>query len=333
MTLTPRENYLRVLRGEIPEYLPSFFDKFMDPVGDFDMLYPCRTPDGPKYSPWGVKFVGGPENDYGALPEPGNFILKDITKWRDVIKNPDMTGFDWERYFADPEVGGNKDRKQFAIGTSGGDYFQTLVSFMGFEGALMAMYEEPDEVYELFDYISQYIMLVVKNAIYYCKPEIYLLADDIAAERAPFVSVDMYRRLLEPFYKRHCDLALENNMLIDHHNCGKSGVFIPDWLEMGISSWNPAQTCNDLVTIKKEYGDRLTMQGCWDNTGYISSLEASDEELEEALYKYVDTFAPGGHFIFLAIIHGNREDERFKRKMGLIKNFYESYARDWYKTH
>lgn len=330
--ITARENYLRILRGEIPEYLPTMMEPCKEGAKDH-LLTPIAAPDGPVYSPWGVRFVGSPDNNFGAMPEPGFIILDDITRWRDVIRNPDMSGFDWEAHYRDPEVFGEKDRVNKVIMTGGGDYFQTLVSFMGFENALLAMYEEPEEVMALFDYLSEYFLLVVKNAIYYTKPDVYMLADDTAAQQAPFFSPSMYRELLEPFYRRHTELALDAGMLIDHHNCGRCEDFIGEWLDMGICSWNPAQTCNDLKGIKEKYGDRLTMQGCWDNTGYISSLECSDEELTEALYDYVDTFAPGGRFVFMAGLHGERNDERFMRKQKLIDDFYRDYAKDWYKTH
>ena len=36
------------------------------------------------------------ETGYASIPEPGNFILDDITKWRDVIKAPEVPDVDWE---------------------------------------------------------------------------------------------------------------------------------------------------------------------------------------------------------------------------------------------
>jgi hypothetical protein len=94
---TPKENYLRLLCGEIPEYIPSMLEPFQEVIElDPGLLTPVFLPNGPQYSPWGVKFVGSPDNFFGAIPEPNNFILKDIRKWRDVIKNPDVFDIDWE---------------------------------------------------------------------------------------------------------------------------------------------------------------------------------------------------------------------------------------------
>ena len=215
----------------------------------------------------------------------------------------------------------------------GGDYFLTLVSFMGFADALLAMYEEPEEVYALFDYVSQHYLEVMEKQLDYVKPDIYTIMDDDSAALAPFFSLDTYRKLVRPFHEKHAKLAREHGVFLDRHDCGHCEMFIDDWVQMGVCSWNPAQVSNDLKGIKEKYGDRLTMQGCWDNTGYISSLECSDEELTEALYDYVDTFAPGGRFVFMAGLHGDRNDERFIRKQKLIDDFYRDYAKDWYKTH
>ena len=33
------------------------------------------------------------------MPEPGNIIIDDITKWRDKLKIRDVIGLDWEEYY------------------------------------------------------------------------------------------------------------------------------------------------------------------------------------------------------------------------------------------
>lgn len=331
MTLTARENYLKVLRGEIPDRVPSmFFEPYIDMIIE-DQIAPVSAPDGPVKTVYGVEYVGSKEINNGAMPAPGKILLHDIRKWRDVIKNPDNSHRDWEGYYK--KQTDKFDRVNKAVACHGGDYFLTLVSFMGFEGALLAMYEEPDEVYELFDYVSQHYLEVMRNQIRYAKPDLYTIMDDDAAYRAPFFSVEMYRRLIKPFHKRHADLALENGILLERHDCGKSECFIDDWLDIGIKGWNPAQVSNDLVSIKKKYTGRLALAGCWDNQGVLGSPSVDEEVLREALYNYVDTFAPGGGFIFSAMIMGNPEDPQTKAKTEIIKDFYYSYARDYYKTH
>ena len=328
--MTPKENYLRMLRGEIPEYMPSNFEPYMMPGGD-ELLTPQAAPEGTFLTSLGVTYVGSPENNYGAMPKPGEILIDDITKWREKLKIRDVTGRDWEGYY-------NKklesyDRKNMCVAVDGGDYFLTLVSLMGFEGALLAMYENPDEVKELLTHISKFYTMVLKKQMQYLKPDVYILMDDDAAYRAPFFSVDMYRDLFKPFHKLHCDIVLEAGCLIDRHDCGKSEQFVEDWLELGIHGWNPVQITNDCVAIKKKYGDRLALNGCWDPQGYASSPAASVQELKDALAEYVDTFAPGGHFTFSAMVGGAFDDPVANERREVVKDFFFDYARDWYKTH
>jgi len=331
MKLTPKENYFKVLDGDIPEYIPSFYDPYTQPVIE-EMIAPVTAPDGPITTVYGVEYIGSMEiMNGGALPTPGKFILTDITKWRDIIKNPDTSSRDWAGYYK--KQTDNFDRVNKAVACHGGDYFLTLVSFMGFEGALLAMHEEPEEVYALMDYVSEFYCEVEKQQFLYVKPDIYSIMDDDSAMFAPFFSVDMYRKLFKPFHKKHADIALENGAYVDRHDCGKSECFIDDWLEIGVRSWNPAQVSNDLVAIKKKYTGRLTLSGCWDNTGVFANVSVDDEVLREALYKYVDTFAPGGSFVFSAMVMASPDDPVGKAKADLIKDFYNEYVRDYYKNH
>jgi hypothetical protein len=334
--LKPKDNYLKTLRGEVPDYPPSMYEPYTDMLLTPDpnaprfrnFGTPINAPNGPEYSPWGVRFVGSPENNFGAIPEPGFIILDDITKWRDVIKNPDITDVDWEDYFRKFLAG--KDRDNFLVQFGGSDYFQTLISFMGFTDGLMAMFEEPDEVYELFEYISEYYVYLAKQQLYYAKPDVYMIADDCAAAKAPFFSPDMYRRLVKPFHKKVADLCNESGVLLARHDCGRSEDFIDDWLELGIRSWNPAQTTNDLKAIKKKYLGKLTLEGCWDNQGRISMPETSDDELMAAVEEYVATFAPGGGFVYMPMVTGSREDPNIIRKSELIKDYYFSHVKNFY---
>jgi hypothetical protein len=330
MSITPKENYIMMLKGEIPEYVPSYFESSKDTIAD-ELIAPVFAPNGPITTVYGVEYIGTADNNWGALPTPGKVILRDITKWRDVIKNPDLSHRDWEAYY-NKELK-NKDRANKLLAVHGGDYFLTLVSFMGFEGALISLYEEPEEVKALLEYVSEFYIEVMKNQIKYCKPDCYNLMDDDAALKSPFFSLDMYREFFKPLHKKHCDLALENNIFIERHDCGRCEDFIEDWVEMGIRGWNPAQVVNNLPAIKKKYSGRLSLAGCWDSQGKFSNPAVPIDVLREELEKYVGTFAPGGGFVFMAMIGGKQDNPLVKERMDIIKDYYNTNVRDYYKTH
>jgi len=327
--MTPKENYLRMLRREIPEFLPAYIEPFMMPVKE-ELLTPQAAPDGPIVTSLGVKYVGCPELNNGAMPAPNQIIIDDITKWREQLKIRDVEGRDWEGYYK--KVSENLDRENMCVCIDGGDYFLTLASLMSFEGALLAMYEEPEEVTAFFEHISEFYTMVLKKQLHYLKPDIYVLMDDDSAFRAPFFSLELYRELIKPFHKLHADIVLDAGCIISRHDCGKSEQFIDDWLEIGVSAWNPAQVSNDCKGIKRKYGNRLALEGCWNPDIWIGK-RADEKVLRDALAEYVDTFATGGGFTFSAFMGGPMDDPIANENREMVKKFYYDYARDWYKTH
>ena len=120
--------------------------------------------------------------------------------------------------------------------------------------------------------------------------------------------------------------------VIDHgckllrHDCGKSEQFVEDWIELGIQGWNPFQVSNDCAGIKKKYGDRLTLDGAWDN---VAVLGWTDDELMAELETYTKTFLPGGRFIFSASAGGLLMNDPHKSE--LIAQYYEAHVRNYYK--
>ena len=332
MSLTPKENYLRTLRGAIPEYVPSFFDPYMRPVRE-ELLTPNNLPDGkPFVTSLGVTFVGLPEMNYGAMPKPGQIVIDDIMKWRDQLNIRDVTGRDWEGYYKKIEE--DFDRENLCICVDGGDYFLSLVSLMGFEGALLAVYEEPEEVIALLTEISKFFLMVTKQQMRYLKPEVYILMDDDAAYRAPFFSVDIYRRIFKPFHKLHVDLAKENGCMVVRHDCGKSEQFLEDWLELGIDAWNPFQTTNDCKGIKQKYGHLLTLEGGWDSQGKYVNDDVPDDELYADLDEYVATFAPGGRWTFSAMVGGMPSpDKPPSPKRELVIKYYNDKVKYYYQNN
>ena len=328
MPITPKENYLMLMRGEIPEYVPAGYIERCSEFITEDQIAPTFAPNGPITTVYGVTYVGSADLMNGAVPT-GAPILTDITKWRDVIHNPDNSHRDWEGYYK--KQTDRFDRVNRVVKCHGGDYFLTLVSFMGFADALLAMYEEPEEVYALFDYVSRHYLEVMEKQLDYVKPDIYTIMDDDSAALAPFFSLDTYRELVRPFHEKHAKLALERGVYLDRHDCGHCELFIDDWVQMGIRSWNPAQIMNDLPGIKKKYGRKLAICGGWDNLKYNEVTDM--EELREALRTYTDTFAPGGRFSYMAMAGGRPGDPLAETRRQVVKDFYFEYARDWYKTH
>ena len=324
--LTERDNFLMTLRGECPEWVPSYSIDFIPgtlrPPASLVFFPPVigeyRNKGGGK-NVWGVNFIPTYETGGAVLPEPGNFILEDITKWRDIIKAPDISNIDWEKVSKDHLASAPIDRNETAICyTLTVGFFQDLMAMMGFNEGLMAMFEYPEEVEELFDYICSFYEKVAENCIDYYKPDVLTLMDDTAAWANPFISDDMYRELVLPFHDRIAKFGRDRGLPISMHNCGKCGTLVDDWMSIGINMWDPAQTCNDLVGIKKKYGNSLVLAGGWDARDHLLSDKVTDEEIYESVRKTFDDLAPGGGFMWLGGFLGPIDDEEIIRKNQVV---------------
>ncbi len=332
--MTEKENYLMALRGEVPEWIPR--NLVASPghapanawVGP-GILNEKRTPEG-GFDIWCVEYVTTRETGYMALPKPGQFILDDIRHWRDVIKAPDLSHVDWEA-MAQKDLA-RIDRSQTAVSaTIHVGYFQQLMNFMGFTEGLCAMIEEPDEVMELFEYMNKFYMEICSKYRDYYKPDVWSITDDTATATNPFISVEMYREMVKPFHAREASFAQDMGIPIDMHDCGRCEDFIEDWLDFGVCCWNPAQVVNDLQGIKKKYGNRLVLEGCWDTQGPVGWPNAPEELIRQQVQECIDTYAPGGGFVFWASTYGAPDDQDYLNKTRWITEEYDAYGRTFYK--
>ncbi len=337
--LTPKENWLMALSCEQPEYVPQY--TFGPMPGDTKpvashMFEPTiiseyRRNGGGK-DVWGVNFVATYETGGALIPEPNNFILKDITKWRDVIKAPSLEGIDWEKMARDDIEQSGIDRTQTALEMNlHMGYFQTLMSFMGFSEGMMAMYEEPDEVKELLTYVCDFYMEVAENSIDYYKPDVIKMMDDTAAWANPFISREMYEEFLVPCHDRWAKMGRDRGLKITMHNCGKCEGIIDLLVGMGVNSWDPGQTCNDLPAIKAKYGNKLVISGGWDARDRLLEPDVTDDEIYNSVKASFDMLAPGGGFAWNGGFLGPVDDEEVKRKNKILFGFVDELCMNYYK--
>ena len=344
--LTPKENILRLLYGDIPEWIPSY--SYYGPLPGVDEeppnmsvmnsyinrgMSPAMRREGGFKDLWGVPCVSVEAVGGFSIPEPGNFILKDITKWRDVIKAPDISDVDWEKVAKEDleKLPYSRDKVALFYGPGGG-YFLQLMSFMGFNEGLVALYEEPEEVKALFDYIHEFYYGIAVKYIEYVNPDVVSLGDDTASERAPFISPEMLRELFLPYYDDFARLARNRGIPINFHNCGKSGVFFNDLTRIGVSSWEPVQLSNDILEIQKKFGRSLVIGGGWEGRGNLLNPDVTDEEIRESVRVAIDTYAPNGGFMFAgAFTPGSTNDEKTQHRNEVLQREVYDYGHKFYK--
>jgi len=340
MKLTPKENYLRALRGEVPEWVTHYVYGIAAP-GAPDAANAMYEPsvlagyrlDGGGRDIWGVLHVPSDSAGGAVIPDNSEFILplEKLTRWRDYIKAPDFSHIDWEKLYNDDMKKMPVDRNITALflGFNMG-YFQTLMSFMGFEDGLTAFYEEPEAVHELLHYISDFYMDMADKTIDIVKPDILMMADDTAAWANPFISAEMYREFILPHHEKYAKRGRERGLPMTMHNCGKCEGVLDMLVDIGICGWDPAQTCNDLAGIKKKFGNRLLITGGWDARGRLLEPDVTDEEIRQSVRDVMDKLAPGGGYMFAGGYLTAKGDRENLRRNEVLNDEVERYGRAFY---
>ncbi len=336
--LTDKENYQLLLSGQQPERVP--FTSSGPGAGDNppavvsvfpSLLASGMMQPGIAKDIFGVTYVPVAEANSAKLPQPNNYILKDITKWRDVIKVPDLSDFDWEAMAKKDLEAAHANRKDslISLGSHFG-YFQYLMAFMGYNEGLLAIYEEPEEVRALMEYLGDFFIKVIESTIDYYQPDIIDMCDDIASWKNLFISPETYRELIKPVTARQAKLATDRGLPISMHCCGHCEQIIDDWREMGVKLWNPAQSCNDLTAIKEKYGNSLIICGGWDGRDELLREDVTEEEIKESVLQTIDRLAPGGGYVFSGGFLGSPDDAVIRQKNNWIAEAARPYCESFY---
>ncbi|MCL2126091.1 MAG: hypothetical protein FWH33_08925 [Oscillospiraceae bacterium] len=331
--LSEKENLLRVLNGQAAEYVPSGRTLMRGTVMNSALPHPTGKlmEDGKIRNILGVEFVTEAAAGGGPIPKPGEFMLDDIRKWRDVIKRPALLDeIDWEM-MAKKDL--EKRDPEGILLIEGGvtmGYFQALMSFMGFNEGLVACIEEPEEVKELMQFLLEINLETGKKYLEYYKPEMFHGLDDIAHERAPFVSEEVFLDIFEPVWRAEVAQFKEAGLLALHHNCGYFEPFVPFIVDMGYDAWG-AQESNDVVGIIKRFGGRLTVSAGVSSNGFCSWPETTEEQVRAEVRRVLDLYAPVGSYCFSGGVLGAVGDESARERNGWIQDEYEKNKYNYYK--
>ncbi|MCL2137378.1 MAG: hypothetical protein FWH40_07690 [Coriobacteriia bacterium] len=289
---TNKENFMRAVRMQETDGIPLYNMMWMYRYPSIyqELVGPERV--GVDY--FGVEWVKGEDTNLGSLPKPGNFILDDITKWRDVIKVPDfITDVDWEMMAKKQLDGLNPDNPIGMMTGPSNGFFQALISFMGFTEGLVACYEETEEVKALMEYLTDWACENTKLAIQYYKPDCGYLVDDIAHEHNPFISTELFREIFAPAWRRYYSVWLDADMPVGMHNCGRFEPFVGDLVDMGATFWDAVQSANDIGAIKTAYDNKIIL--CAGPEGrFINEDEMTEESVRAEFGAWLDIAAPGG---------------------------------------
>ncbi|MDR1216960.1 MAG: methyltransferase [Oscillospiraceae bacterium] len=264
--VTPREAYKELYRRRPVWQMTSIDSQMFAPRINPDNIARAMVMDGgaPDTVPQGGKDMFGIEWEFvrqvgGSMVRPGKPLLEDANDWRETIVWPDLDSWDWnaatrenESYLSD--VYFNECWLQ-------NGWFERLITFMDFEGAIMALFDDDqkDAVKELFDKLSDfYIDLLGRFFRSFPKIDAMFIHDDWGSQKESFFSPALCEEMVVPYMRKVTDYIHSTGRVAELHSCGQIFKQVPNIIAAGWDTWY-GQTMNDSQKIYEVYGDSLVL--------------------------------------------------------------------------
>ena len=316
--MTPKENLLRVIHHDHPQYVPLGLGNALREI-TFDVV---EWPDAPGLDAWGVRWDVA-NKDVGAYPvEHPLKSLDDL----DCLAMPDFgdapyqpVAREWLASLAVSSVAqppsavssslpkqqqqeNSKTQPRAAVpheefmlmGRVGETLFERAWMLMGMEGLMVAFYESPDRLKELFARVAAVrAKMVARHIAAGCEAVIF--ADDYGGQDGMLISPASWREFIKPHLAALYRQAKDAGLMVVQHSCGCNGPILGDLVEMGLDVWHPCQpTSNDLAALKKQFAGRLTFYGAINS--YVLDRGSPDDVRAEVRLR-IRQLAAGGGFI------------------------------------
>ena len=296
---TPREIFLEMLKPDgRPERILDQYEALAMMTGDPINAYlrGNRVRGTTSVDRWGTTILF-PADAPGPMPDTRDElkVLRDITHWRDYVHAPDLEAncsAGWEDVRAKAEaVRGEK----LVAGFMGTGIFEQCHFLMGFEDTLSNLYEHPDEMHELIDYITDYRLKYVQMLIDNLHPDVIFSHDDWGTKNALFMKPEMWREFYKEPYRRFYGYIRERGVIAIHHGDAYLADIVEDMAELGIQCWQGVLPENNIPALQERLGGRMILMG--GIGAAIDRADATEAEIRAYVRRALEEYTPGGHYI------------------------------------
>lgn len=246
--------------------------------------------------PTGGKDMFGIDWEYvpqvgGSMVRPGKPFLEDMNDWYEKVVWPDVDSWDWEKSAKDNE--GYLGDDTFNICWFLNGWYERLISFMDFEGAIMAMIDEDqtDAVKDFFEKLSDlYIKILGHYIEAYPFIDAFCIHDDWGSQKETFFSPATAEEMIVPYMKKVTDYLHSKGKFCELHSCGQLYKQVPNMIKAGWDLWH-GQLMNDTAKIYEDYGDKIIIGVA---PTMLDPENQSEEEQRAAAREFADKFCKPG---------------------------------------
>jgi uroporphyrinogen decarboxylase len=203
----------------------------------------------------------------------------------------------WRHEGLEQQVTAAANAQCTVVGQMSQTILETAYSMRGIERLMIDFHERPAFVEALFEKLAKQRRLQARRFAQ-AGVDVLRIGDDIATQRGLLVSTRLYRERIKPFHASVIAAARQVNPGIPvlYHSDGNLTDLLPDLIEIGVTAINPVQTeCMDLVRVKREFGQHLTLWGCC-SVQSVYARGTGQDVLNELRFLRQD-IAPGGGLV------------------------------------
>jgi uroporphyrinogen decarboxylase len=279
-----RENILRAVRFEKPEYIPLTFHinaacwhhYSQNALQELMASHPLLFPDfkwtseriEPDYRPeesaeepfmdgWGCVWETLDEGITGLVIKHPLESWDDFTEYKPPNPNRD-TGrgaIDWDEVrvdFQNARLKGCLARGELRHGHT----FLTLVDIRGYENLILDMATEEPRLLELVQMVEEFNLAIV-NRYVEMGAEWIGYPDDLGMQVGPMLSPSHFRKYIKQSYQRIVAPAKEASCIVHMHSDGDIRELVDDLIEVGVEVINLQDLVNGIDWIRKNLVGRI----------------------------------------------------------------------------
>ena len=321
--MTPRDRFLAAINRELPDSAPKYAEftprqleilrertGYDDPAVYFDyemrevLFHPTRVerdfspylgdlPAGSTVSEWG----------YGEIPAH----MYHLTKMVHPMRAFTSVG-EFERYpFPDYEASYRHEDLEKRVktihdrGLAAVSHFTMIFEWSwylrGLENLMIDFVERAKLAEALLDRITDIECFVARRSAQ-AGVDLIRTGDDIGTQRGMMISPGMWRRWLKPRLARLIETAkaASPGVKVLYDSDGNFDPVIPELIDIGVDVLCPVQPeCNDLVMLKREYGQHLSF---WGSIGVQSTLPfGTPQDVRSEVKERMETIGRGGGLV------------------------------------
>lgn len=190
--------------------------------------------------------------------------------------------------------------------------------------ALVSLYEEPEAMKELVDFLTEWELCKAEEICSHLRPDALFHHDDWGSKETTFMSPTLFEEFFVDAYKRVYGYYREHGVeLIVHHSDSYAATLVPYMVDMGVDIWQGALTSNDIPALISQYGGKISFMGGLEN----SKLDVSDWSREAIDAEVARLCESCGRLYYIPSLCAGSRTSAFPEVYGEVSNSIERYNR------